>query len=114
MLVKVRGSFLQLGGRKLTMLFAIHHRLDRSTVSTHNRLIARLEVYPTIQISTIPSKAKDSLLLHLPIHPSCEGFIVVRSEANIEYGCSMLILLDQLSALLFGSVCIIQVNMSIP
>jgi hypothetical protein len=38
-----------------------------------------------------------SLPLHLPVHTRAESFIVVRSEAYIEYGCSMLILLDQLA-----------------
>lgn len=54
-----------------------------------------------------------SLPLHLPVHPSAEGLVVVRSEAHIEYGRAMFILLDQLSARLF-TMCFIQVDMFIP
>jgi hypothetical protein len=50
---------------------------------------------------------------HLPIHPSCESFIVVGSKANIEYWRSVFILLDQLAAR-FLILCIIQVDMLIP
>jgi hypothetical protein len=51
--------------------------------------------------------------LHLPVHTSCESFVVIGSEANIEYWRSVLKLLDQL-ATRFLVLCIIQVDMLIP
>jgi hypothetical protein len=54
------------------------------------------------------------LPLDLPIHPSTEGLIVVRTEAYVEDWGSMLILLNQPSTLAFATFYIIQVNMLIP
>jgi hypothetical protein len=54
-----------------------------------------------------------SVPLHLPVHPSRESFIIVGSEAYIEYWRSVFILLDQLAAR-FLVLCIIQVDMLIP
>ena len=80
-----------------------------------NSLLSSLKIYPVRLLSVVVNFCYvEVLLLHLPIHSSCKSFIVVRSEANIEYWRSMLILLDQLSTLLFGTMCIIQVDVSIP
>jgi len=82
-------------------------------VSAQHCLLTRRKIYPRNYQHMKPEGSQIFIPLNLPVHPRCERFIVVGSEANIEYWRSVLILLDQLAAR-FLVLCIIQVDMLIP
>jgi hypothetical protein len=86
-------------GEVPTVLFAIDYLFDRSSMCAEYCLLSRLEIYSKKYsiLAFVNMELRCSLPLHLPVHTRAESFIVVRSEAYIEYGCSMLILLNQLA-----------------
>jgi hypothetical protein len=85
-------------------------------VNAQNSVLSCLKIDPIFNISVTTQIASFhfQVPLDLPVHASCEGFIIVRPEANIENWRSMLKLLNQLSALIFSAIYIIQVDIFIP
>ncbi len=100
-------------GLGLTMLFAVGHLVDFLLVYTQHSLLTSFEVDSASGVSPNSHSACQCLPLHCVVHSRSKGFIVVRTEADIEDRGSVLVLLDQLAAC-FLIRDIIQVDILIP